>query len=130
MEHLELFITPDLLLQPLMTVVFCVLEQHQDSSAISSANIICLKVLLLYHLHAEMKTMQSGLNWNIAVPTPFDGYFSCLAHKGAYSGIVAPLKAEGGLSGMIQPKPPFNQDAWMSHHYPCADEMNLTPGTH
>ncbi|KAI6124905.1 Endonuclease/exonuclease/phosphatase [Pisolithus croceorrhizus] len=99
---------------------------------------------ILTHLQAdivcfqEMKTARSGLNRNIAVPTPFDGYFSFPANKGGYSGVavytdsrtVTPLKAEEGLSGTIQPKPPLSQDERISRHYPCADEMNLMPDEH
>ncbi|KAI6009672.1 DNase I-like protein [Pisolithus marmoratus] len=96
---------------------------------------------ILTHLQAdivcfqEMKTARSGLDRNIAVPLPFDGYFSFPASKGGYSGVAiytdsrtaAPLKAEEGLSGTVQPKPPLSQDERISRHYPCVDEMNLMP---
>ncbi|KAI6010944.1 Endonuclease/exonuclease/phosphatase [Pisolithus orientalis] len=99
---------------------------------------------ILTHLQAdivcfqEMKTARNGLDRNIAVPDPFDGYFSFPANKGGYSGVaiytdsrtVAPLKAEEGLSGTVQPKPPLSEDERISRHYPCANEMNLIPDEH
>ncbi|KAL4062343.1 Endonuclease/exonuclease/phosphatase [Scleroderma citrinum] len=96
---------------------------------------------ILMHLQAdiicfqEMKTSRSSLDRNIGTPDPFDGFFSFPANKGGYSGVavytnsqrLVPLKAEEGLSGTVQPKPPLNLDERISRSYPCVDEMKLTP---
>ncbi|KAF8552229.1 DNase I-like protein [Imleria badia] len=82
-----------------------------------------------------MKTSRGALDRNVAVPDPFHAFFSFPANKGGYSGVavytdsrtVTPLKAEEGLSGTIQPKPPLTTDERISHSYPSAHEMELMP---
>lgn len=83
----------------------------------------------------EMKASRGSLDRNLAVPDPFHAFFSFPASKGGYSGVavytdtrtVTPLKAEEGLSGTIQPKPPLTTDECISHSYPSAHEMELMP---
>ncbi|KAG6332090.1 hypothetical protein ID866_7000 [Astraeus odoratus] len=96
---------------------------------------------ILLHLQAdiicfqEMKTARSTVDRSVCVPDGFDGVFSFPATKGGYSGVatytnshtLTPLRAEEGLSGTIQPKPPLDLDERISRSYPCADEMNLMP---
>lgn len=93
------------------------------------ADVICFQ---------EMKTSRSSLDRNVGTPDPFDGFFSFPANKGGYSGVAVytdsrrliPLKAEEGLSGSVQPKPPLSLDEHISYSYPCAHEMNLMPDEH
>jgi len=83
----------------------------------------------------EMKSSRSSLDRNVGTPDPFDGFFSFPANKGGYSGVaiytdsrrLIPLKAEEGLSGSVQPKPPLSLEDHISRSYPCAHEMNLMP---
>ncbi|KDR70942.1 hypothetical protein GALMADRAFT_75643 [Galerina marginata CBS 339.88] len=76
---------------------------------------------ILNHLEAdilcfqEMKSSRQALPKPVAVPPSFDAFFSFPIRKTGYSGIgiytrrsaVVALKAEEGLTGLIQPKPPF-----------------------
>ncbi|KAF8835949.1 DNase I-like protein [Paxillus ammoniavirescens] len=85
-----------------------------------------------------MKTSRSGLDRNVAVPDLFDSFFSFPTNKGGYSGVavytdtrtVTPLKAEEGLSGILQPKPPLTLNERISSSYPDACEMELMPDEH
>jgi AP endonuclease-2 len=85
-----------------------------------------------------MKTSRSGLDRNVAVPDLFDSFFSFPTNKGGYSGVavytdtrtVTPLKAEEGLSGILQPKPPLTLNERISSSYPDACEMVLMPDEH
>lgn len=87
------------------------------------------------HFIIEMKSSRGSLDRNIAVPDPFHAFFSFPISKGGYSGVavytdtrtVTPLKAEEGLSGIIQPKVPLTTDERISHSYPSAHEMALMP---
>ena len=80
-----------------------------------------------------MKTSRSNLSCSVAVPDHFDAFFSFPQNKGGYSGVaiyvdsrtVTPLRAEEGLSGILQPKPPLTSDERISRSYPCAHEMEL-----
>jgi len=62
---------------------------------------------------SEMKCSRQGLPKQVALPPSFDSFFSFPIRKSGYSGIaiytrksaVVPLKAEEGLTGLIQPKP-------------------------
>lgn len=60
-----------------------------------------------------MKSSRSILPRTVAIPASYDSFFSFPIKKSGYSGvatytrtaIVTPLKAEEGLTGLIQPKP-------------------------
>ncbi|KAH7929050.1 DNase I-like protein [Leucogyrophana mollusca] len=96
---------------------------------------------ILEHLRAdiicfqEMKTSRTALERNVAVPDTFEAFFSFPVNKGGYSGVaiysdtrtITPLKAEEGLSGNLQPKPPLTPDERISHSYPYAHEIELHP---
>ncbi|KZT25196.1 DNase I-like protein [Neolentinus lepideus HHB14362 ss-1] len=90
------------------------------------ADIICFQ---------EMKTSRTAIQQTAAIPGHFDAFFSFPVHKGGYSGVavytdsrtVIPLKAEEGLSGRIQPKPPLSVEERISSTYPQAHEMELVP---
>ncbi|KAF9244212.1 Endonuclease/exonuclease/phosphatase [Melanogaster broomeanus] len=101
-------------------------KSFQDILLHLKADIICFQ---------EMKTSRSGLDRNIAVPDLFDAFFSFPTNKGGYSGVavytdtrtVTPLKAEEGLSGTLQPRPPLALDERISRSYPHAPEMEMMP---
>lgn len=83
----------------------------------------------------EMKSSRSALPPDVAVPGHFDGFFSFPAAKGGYSGVavysdsrkVVPLKAEEGISGKLQPKPPLSADERVSKTYPFVSDIVAYP---
>lgn len=85
-----------------------------------------------------MKTSRSSLSRCAALPDNFEAFFSFPQNKGGYSGVavytdsrtVTPLRAEEGLSGILQPKPPLTSDDRISSSYPCAHEIELMPDEH
>ncbi|KAG8754762.1 Class II abasic (AP) endonuclease [Serendipita sp. 396] len=89
-----------------------------------AADIVCFQ---------ELKTSRRALDAPTAVPGKYDGYFSFPAAKGGYSGVavytnsntLTAHKAEEGLSGLIQPKPPLSADERISSTYPTAETMDL-----
>ena len=68
-----------------------------------------------------------------AVPGKYYGFFSFPAAKTGYSGVavytksttVVPLRAEEGLSGCLQPKPPLSTSERVSASYPMVDNIDL-----
>lgn len=87
------------------------------------------------YVSTEMKTSRSSLSRGVAIPHHFHAFFSFPQNKGGYSGvaiytdsrIITPLRAEEGLSGFLQPKPPLTLDERISRSYPCAHEIELIP---
>jgi len=85
----------------------------------------------------EMKSSRKLLTKDIAVPPSFDGFFSFPQKKTGYSGVATytrtssavPLKAEEGLSGLLQPKPPLSPEERVSNasNYPSHldDDVDL-----
>ncbi|KAI0925071.1 hypothetical protein AcW2_005766 [Taiwanofungus camphoratus] len=81
----------------------------------------------------EMKTSRSQLQRDTALPGPYHSFFSFPFVKGGYSGVavytdsrkVTALKAEEGLSGKLQPKPPLSEEERVSHTYPSAHHIDL-----
>ncbi|KAF6759509.1 Endonuclease/exonuclease/phosphatase [Ephemerocybe angulata] len=79
------------------------------------ADILCFKV--------EMKTGRKVITKEVAVPPSFDAFFSLPVTKTGYSGVATytrtktciPLKAEEGLSGLLQPKPSLSVDERISN---------------
>ncbi|KAI0796106.1 Endonuclease/exonuclease/phosphatase [Abortiporus biennis] len=90
------------------------------------ADIICFQ---------EMKSSRSALPKDVALPGHYDSFFSFPLAKGGYSGVavytdshkVVPLKAEEGLSGKLQPKPPLSSEERISPSYPSTVDMTLVP---
>ncbi|EDR06754.1 uncharacterized protein LACBIDRAFT_299606 [Laccaria bicolor S238N-H82] len=82
------------------------LKAHDDILNHLEADIICFQ---------EMKSSRPALPKQVAVPPSYDSFFSFPIRKSGYSGVatytrhsaVIPLKAEEGLSGVLQPKPPL-----------------------
>ena len=80
-----------------------------------------------------MKSSRAALTKDVGVPGPYHSFFSFPASKGGYSGVavyvnsrnVIPLKAEEGLSGTLQPKPPLTTEERISPSYPHTHEMDL-----
>jgi AP endonuclease 2 len=82
-----------------------------------------------------MKTSRGALERDTGLPGSYDAFFSFPANKGGYSGVavytdsrvVVPLKAEEGLSGNLQPKPPLDPEERISKSYPDPQEISLQP---
>lgn len=84
--------------------------------------------LVLNHLESdiicfqEVKSTRASLPKHVAVPESYDSFFSFPAFKGGYSGVaiytkkasVVPVKAEEGLTGLLQPKPPLSDEERIS----------------
>lgn len=77
-----------------------------------------------------MKSSRQTLDRHFAVPDSYDSFFSFPTGKGkgGYSGVAVyttktPLKAEEGLTGLVQPKPPFEPHEQISSSYPKAHRM-------
>jgi AP endonuclease 2 len=82
-----------------------------------------------------MKISRASLDYGLAVPGIFDSFFSFPVNKGGYSGVAVytnsrtavPLKAEEGITGKLQPKPPLSTEERISPTYPYAHELDLMP---
>lgn len=80
-----------------------------------------------------MKTTRKALDALTAVPGKYDAFFSFPVNKGGYSGVsvytnsgnVIPLRAEEGLSGFLQPKPPLSDTERISQTYPTVANIDL-----
>ncbi|KAF9004487.1 DNase I-like protein [Hymenopellis radicata] len=84
-----------------------------------NADIICFQ---------EMKSSRKGLTKDIAVPNSYDTFFSFPAKKSGYSGVatytrVVPRKAEEGLSGLLDLKPPLTLSERISTTYPYQSHL-------
>jgi AP endonuclease-2 len=85
-----------------------------------------------------MKTTRKDLDRQTAIPSPYDSFFSFPKTKGGYSGVAVYYdpssavahKAEEGLSGTLQPKPPFSPEERISKSYPHASELPLLEDEH
>jgi len=72
------------------------------------------------------------LSKQVALPPSFDSFFSFPMRKTGYSGtavytrksLAVPLKAEEGISGVLRPRPPLNEDERISKYesYPVQDD--------
>ena len=66
--------------------------------------------------HLEVKSARQALPKQVALPPSYDAFFSFPVKKTGYSGVVTytrtdvvtPSKAEEGLTGLIQPRPPLS----------------------
>ncbi|KAG6864016.1 hypothetical protein C0991_001083 [Blastosporella zonata] len=86
----------------------------------------------------EVKSSRSGLSKGCAVPTSYHSFFSFPVMKSGYSGVstyvraasATPVKAEEGLCGIVQPKPPLTAEEHVSaqgaypHRILDADDIN------
>ncbi|EJU03597.1 DNase I-like protein [Dacryopinax primogenitus] len=85
----------------------------------------------------EMKIARTAIDRSIALPGPYDAFFSLPLgkSKGGYSGVavyadsrtVRPMKAEEGLSGLLQPKPSLSLEERVSRHYRQAHLLDFIP---
>lgn len=90
------------------------------------ADIICFQ---------EMKSSRATLPRDVALPGPYHSFFSFPVNKGGYSGVAVyansrkatPLRAEEGLTGMLQPKPPMSPEERVSMSYPLAHDFDPFP---
>jgi AP endonuclease-2 len=76
-----------------------------------------------------MKSSRAALERHIALPPSYTGFFSFPAAKGGYSGVavyaasgITPLKAEEGITGSLQPKPPLSSEERIGG-YPSGIEL-------
>lgn len=84
-----------------------------------------------------MKITRTALERPTALPGPYHGFFSFPVSKGGYSGVAVyadsriaiPIKAEEGLTGMLQPKPPLSPEERVSSasSYPDPDDFEFFP---
>lgn len=84
-----------------------------------------------------MKITRTALERPTALPEPYYGFFSFPVSKGGYSGVAVytdsrtaiPIKAEEGLTGILQPKPPLSEEERVSSAslYPDPDDFNFFP---
>ncbi|KAF8313204.1 DNase I-like protein [Clavulina sp. PMI_390] len=92
-----------------------------------NADVICFQ---------EMKSSRKDLDQQTAVPSPYDSFFSFPKTKGGYSGVAVytnpssaiASKAEEGLTGIMQPKPPLTpleRVSSSSLSYPRAEDLPL-----
>jgi AP endonuclease 2 len=79
--------------------------------------------------HVEMKSSRTALERHVALPPSYDGFFSFPLTKGGYSGVAVytsaqavPLKAEEGITGRLQPKPPLEAEERIGC-YPTGHEL-------
>ena len=84
---------------------------------------------------SEVKSSRQALPRSIALPPSYDSFFSFPVRKTGYSGVatytrrstLVPNKAEEGLTGLIQPKPPLTTEERISSDrgYPSYLTLNL-----
>ena len=82
-----------------------------------------------------MKSSRAAIGRDVALLDSFDSFFSFPDSKGGYSGVAVytnsrtaiSLKAEEGLSGRLQQKPPQRPEERISRTYPVAHELELVP---
>lgn len=82
-----------------------------------------------------MKSSRAGLSCDVATPPKYTTFFSFPLTKGGYSGVAVyaktavapPQKAEEGLSGKLQPKPPIPPEERVSPSYPNPDDIDAFP---
>ena len=79
-----------------------------------------------------MKSSRQAVDRNFALPDNYHTFLSFPSGKGkgGYSGVsvytkVTPRKAEEGLTGLLQPKPPLDSTERISSVYPNGHEMTL-----
>ncbi|EJU03010.1 DNase I-like protein [Dacryopinax primogenitus] len=83
----------------------------------------------------EMKIMRPQIDRDKALPGSYDSFISLPTGKGGYSGVAIyvdsnkakPIKAEEGLSGLIQPNPPLSEEDRVSSTYPAGHLMDFIP---
>ncbi|KAJ6472050.1 Endonuclease/exonuclease/phosphatase [Mycena sanguinolenta] len=83
------------------------MKTHDDILNLLQADIICFQ---------EMKSSRQNLPKAVGIPPSYHSFFSFPLQKSGYSGVavyaraetVLPLKAEEGLTGLLQPKPPLS----------------------
>ncbi|KIY69404.1 DNase I-like protein [Cylindrobasidium torrendii FP15055 ss-10] len=79
-----------------------------------NADIVCFQ---------EMKSSRKALTKDIAAPETYDAFISLPLKKSGYSGVATytrrvPCKAEEGLTGLLDTKPPLTATERVSSHYP------------
>ncbi|KAJ7919465.1 DNase I-like protein [Mycena leptocephala] len=97
------------------------MKTHDDILNLLQADIICFQ---------EMKSSRQNLPKAVGVPPSYHSFFSFPLQKHGYSGVavyaradvVLPCKAEEGLTGLLQPKPPLSSAERVSVREAYPDE--------
>ncbi|KAJ7022669.1 Endonuclease/exonuclease/phosphatase [Mycena alexandri] len=98
------------------------MKTHDDILNLLQADIICFQ---------EMKSSRQNLPKAVGVPPSYHSFFSFPLQKNGYSGVavyarsevVLPRKAEEGLTGLLQPKPPLSSAERVSVREAYPDEI-------
>ncbi|KAJ7612999.1 Endonuclease/exonuclease/phosphatase [Roridomyces roridus] len=99
------------------------MKTHDDILNLLQADIICFQ---------EMKTTRQNLPKAVGLPPSYHSFFSFPLQKNGYSGVAVyartdsllqPLKAEEGLSGVLQPKPPLSPEERVSRPEAYPDQV-------
>lgn len=86
-------------------------------------------------LFVEMKIQRNMLPKYFPLPNKYESFLSFPLNKGGYSGVAvytktrsaAPLRAEEGLTGKLQPRPPLNNTERISSSYPQLSDLTIYP---
>ncbi|KAJ6517877.1 Endonuclease/exonuclease/phosphatase [Mycena vitilis] len=103
------------------------MKTHDDILNLLQADIICFQ---------EMKSSRQNLPKAVGVPPSYNSFFSFPLQKSGYSGVavytrteaVVPCKAEEGLTGLLQPKPPLSSAERVSTREAYPDETMADAG--
>lgn len=111
-----------------------------QTSYVSKVGEICVQrlwplILVSTANYPEMKSSRQALPRDVALPGKYSSFFSFPVVKGGYSGVAVyarssvavPLKAEEGLSGKLQPKPPLSAEERISVSYPSIHDIDAYP---
>ncbi|KAF8166074.1 Endonuclease/exonuclease/phosphatase [Mycena galopus ATCC 62051] len=98
------------------------MKTHDDILNLLHADIICFQ---------EMKSSRQNLPKAVGVPPSYHSFFSFPLQKHGYSGVAVyaradaalPRKAEEGLTGLLQPKPPLSTAERVSVRDAYPDEI-------
>ncbi|KAJ7633987.1 Endonuclease/exonuclease/phosphatase [Mycena rosella] len=98
------------------------MKTHDDILNLLGADVICFQ---------EMKSSRQNLPKAVGIPPSYHSFFSFPSQKSGYSGVavytraeaVVPRKAEEGLAGGLQPKPPLTAAERVSRREAYPDEV-------
>ncbi|KAJ7113904.1 Endonuclease/exonuclease/phosphatase [Mycena epipterygia] len=100
------------------------MKTHDDILNLLQADIICFQ---------EMKSSRQNLPKAVGLPPSYHSFFSFPLQKSGYSGVavyaradvILPCKAEEGLTGLLQPKPPLSSAERVSAREAYPDEVMM-----
>ncbi|KAK6977709.1 DNA-lyase 2 [Favolaschia claudopus] len=103
------------------------MKTHDDILNLLKADIICFQ---------EMKSSRANLPKAVGIPPSYHSFFSFPTKKSGYSGVAVyskidvavPCKADEGLTGRLQPKPPLSSSERVSVPEAYPDEVLADDG--